>query len=462
MPKTHENLPSMAAAKPKKPKTGRSLKGWVNITLNGPDDGGDFGPNTKGTMTGGIQEGLDYAHANFRDVYIWGGRGGLDAKRLVAENVYHLKETLRIPWSQDFRMDSGNYVMNYERKTGPAVHIDSQMSCKYKFGLIVSESKDPVVSVRPENAGPDNFRAIVTSDFEFVAPVCMHPDGAGLVLDSSKGPVMHSRFFSTEINSYGIALQLTDHAGEGRWIANNWIHVAMGNQYHAVGDAIGIKLGEEGSDQIVHNRIDMSLHAPRGAYFDSETKTYKLPENFVPPRGSIGADIFGQKNELSLVFYGKREPGKDIVFEEGSRDNVVRAFNLPNGYTNKARVPNNRIITSWDVGFDVPTPPVPDSGRGVVNTTPYTIQAMIVSPGAVSQWSITEPGAASQAFPRNTTIADTVRGPQHPEKVQPSLDSRSQSFDSGFIVGQSITLQPGDRLLFTYSRPPSWRWRAVR
>ena len=150
----------MAAAKPKKLKTDKSLKGWVHVTLNGPDDDGDFGPNTQGTKTGGIQEALDYAHENFRDVYIWGGRGGMDIKRLVAENVYHLKETLRVPWSQDFRLDSGNYVLNYEKKTGPAVHIDSQMSCKYKFGLVVSESKDPVVLVKPESAGPDNFSSV--------------------------------------------------------------------------------------------------------------------------------------------------------------------------------------------------------------------------------------------------------------------------------------------------------------
>jgi hypothetical protein len=459
MAKADQNLPSMTAAKPKKLRKDATLKGWVQVTLNGPDDGGDFGPNTKGTMTGGIQEALDYAHANFRDVYIWGGRGGLDSKRLVAENIYHLKETLRVPWSQDFRLDGGNYVLNYEKKTGTALHIDSQMSCKYKFGLIVSESKDPVVLVKPDSAGPDNFRAVVTSDFEFVAPVCMHPEGTGLLLDSSKGPVMHSRFFSTEINSYGVALRLSDNSGRGRWVANNWIHVAMGNQYHAVGDALGIKLGDKDSDQVVHNRIEMSLHAPRGAYFDYKTKTYKLPENFVPPAGSIGADIFGQRNQLSLSFYGKRAEGKDIVFEEGSRDNVVYALNLPNGYSNLAMIPNNRIVTSWDVGFDVPTPEVPASGRDVVNTTPYTIDAMILSPGKVSGWKITEPEAAPQDFPRNTTIADTVKGAQHPEKFAPA---RSQKFESGLSGGQSITLQPGDKITVTYSSPPAWRWRAVR
>jgi hypothetical protein len=462
MAKEHQNLPSMITAKLKRDKVNGETKRWVNVTLEGPDDGGDFGPNTPGTMTGGIQEGVDYAHENFRDVYIWGGRGGLDKTRLVAENVYHLKETLRIPWSQDFRLDGGNYVLNYEKKTGVALHIDSQMSCKYKFGLIVSESKDPVVAVKPENAGPDNFRAIVTSDFEFVAPVCMHPEGVGLLLDSTNGPVMHCRFFSTEINSYGVALQLSDNGGAGRWVANNWIQVSMGNQYHAVGDAIGLKLGEEGSDQVVHNRIDMSLSAPRGAYFDEKTRTYKLPENFIPPENSLGAQIFGQKNELSLVFYGQRSPGKDIVFEEESRDNTIYAMNLPNGYTNKAAVPTNKIVPSWEVGFDVPTSSVPRSGKEVMNETPYKVDVMIISPGAVSSWTITEAERAPQKFPNNTTIADTVKGPQHPEYMRTSPESRSVTFKSSLTSGQAIALEPGDAVKLLYTVAPTWRWRAVR
>jgi hypothetical protein len=152
----------------------------------------------------------------------------------------------------------------------------------------------------------------------------------------------------------------------------------------------------------------------------------------------------------------------DVVFEEGSRDNVVHALNLPNGYTNRAKVPNNRIVPSWDVGFDVSTPGVPASGKQVVNSIPYTIEAMILSPGRVSRWMITEPAASSQDFPNNTTIADTVKGPQHPEGMQRPTDSRSQAFESGLFGGQSITLQPGDALSLTYSKAPSWRWRVVR
>src|SRR3990172_7780665 len=93
----------------------------VYVTLEGPDDGGDFGRNTPGTRTGGIQEAFDYAHANGRDMTIFGGRGGMHEGDLNADNVYTLHETVRVPWFQDFRLDGGNYVMAYSGKTGDAL-----------------------------------------------------------------------------------------------------------------------------------------------------------------------------------------------------------------------------------------------------------------------------------------------------------------------------------------------------
>jgi hypothetical protein len=333
--------------------------------------------------------------------------------------------------------------LSYERKTGNAVHIDSQMSCKYKFGLITSSSKDATVAIRPETEGPDNFCTVVTSDFEFVAPCSAR--SVGILLDSSKGGISFNRIFSTEINSNGTGLYITDSNGAGKTISNNTVHIMMMNQYHATGDAVGIRLGDPESVKITYNSIETSLSAPRGAYFDEKTRNYKLPENFIPPENSVGADILAQRNELSLVFYGKRSPGKDIVFEEGSRDNTVYALNLPNGYTNNAAVPTNRIVPSWEVGFDVPTPPVPASGELSVNRTPFTVQVMIASAGKVSRWAIT------QAKDATDDLEENRRG----------TAPRAQDF-RGLTTGQIITLMPGDGVCFEHARPPSWKWKALR
>ena len=54
----------------------------ITITPNGPDDGGDFGPNTPGTTSGGVNEALAYAQANGIDIIltpdrvIFVGQGG--------------------------------------------------------------------------------------------------------------------------------------------------------------------------------------------------------------------------------------------------------------------------------------------------------------------------------------------------------------------------------------------------
>ncbi len=182
-------------AKPQEP--------FVFVTLQGPDDGGDFGPGTPGTKTGGIQEAIDHAHAICRDVYIWGGRGGLHEGKGLPDNIYRLEETLRIPWSQDFRLDGGNYLLHYTGDSGPAVHIDSQMNCRYKFGLITSNAPGPVVCIKPELPGPDDFTVITASIFDFSCVVSHHPDGVSIQLDSSTGPIINSFFFAEETNNHG-------------------------------------------------------------------------------------------------------------------------------------------------------------------------------------------------------------------------------------------------------------------
>ncbi|MBI4551144.1 MAG: hypothetical protein HY710_02665 [Candidatus Latescibacteria bacterium] len=434
-------------------------KPYVFVTLQGPDDGGDFGPNTPGTKTSGIQEALDYAHAHCRDVYIWGGRGGMHDGEGMPYNIYTLDETLRVPWSQDFRVDGGNALFAYQKTTGHAIHIDSQMNCRYKFGLITSQSPDAAVAIKPETPGPDDFVVVTASLFDFSAVVSSHPDGVGILIDSSKGPIINSLIFAEETNTVGTGVYVTDNGGVGQWISNNRIHVPYGNQYHATGRCTGLRLGDPGSQKIVHNRFEMSFHAPRGAHFDSERKRYVIIEDFVPD-DAIGADIFAQRNVLTFSLFGKRAPGQDIVFEPDSRDNTVFAFDLPNGITNKARMPTNKVVPNWTVGFDVPTPPMPASGDEVVNTNPYTMQVIILTPGAVSEWTIADAEGTAQTIPHNLSLVDNLTRPPRP--IPPPRPSSAQTISAGLVAGQTFILEPGDRVSFTYTQAPTWRWKALR
>ena len=177
-------------------------KPHVTVTLEGPDDGGDFGPNTPGTGTSGIQEAMDYAVAHSRDVQIWGGH--------IGDNAYALHETLRVPWGQDWRVDCGNCVLAYQGDTGDAVVIDSQMNCRIKLGLVGAHTDGAAVRIKPTTAGPDGFSVVTASVFDFSALVT---EGTGLVIDSSAGIIVNSRFFAEEFNTHRCGVHITDGRG---------------------------------------------------------------------------------------------------------------------------------------------------------------------------------------------------------------------------------------------------------
>ena len=60
-----------------------------------------------------------------------------------------------------------------------------------------------------------------------------------------------------------------------------------------------MRLGDPGSMKIVHNRLELSFHAPCGAYFDPEKKAYVTARYFVPEE-AIAAPIFAHHNALTL------------------------------------------------------------------------------------------------------------------------------------------------------------------
>ena len=232
------------------------------------------------------------------------------------------------------------------------------------------------------------------------------------------------------------------------------------NQYHATGASTGLRVGDPGSDGILYNRFETSLHAPRGAYFDEETKRYTVPEDFVPPENAIGADIFAQGNQFTLTFYGKRSPGSDIVFEPEARDNTVFVFNLPNGVTNKATVPNNRVIPNWPIGFGLATPLVPSSGTYAVNTTPYLVQVLIVEPGDVSEWTVAGVKGSVERVPFNLSLVEGLGPRQGAGQIEPGPPC--QTISAGLVPGQTIVLEPGERIKLEYAQAPTWRWKALR
>ena len=377
---------------------------YLVVSPNGPDDGGDFGPKSPGTKTSGIQEALNYAKEHSRDVYIVGGgikeafKGGVG---------YRLDETLRIPWNQNWRLDGGEYWLSYAGETGDAVVIDSQMNCDIKLGLVVaSRSPDCAIRMYPTTKGPDKLCCIVASTFRLNGavgagdvwgkPGCVQK-GTGLKLDNSGGGGINGNtILMKEINACDIGVDILPGCSSNHFEIT-WSHLTN----------LGMRIGKGVSESII--KIGASGDVPNAR----------------------GVQIYGQNNFLTLTAHN-HAPGKNLIFEESARDNLIIAVNLSEGITNNAAVPTNRIISTSAIGYSIETPIVPESGKELVNREPYTVEVRVLNPGQVNGWTQTDA--------KGTALV----------------------FSSGLITGQSFILDPGDKIKFDYSKAPSWKWKALR
>ena len=95
----------------------------------------------------------------------------------------------------------------------------------------------------------------------------------------------------------------------------------------------------------------------------------------------------------------------------------------------------------------------------MVNRNPYDIQVLIATPGEVSDWTLADAESRPQGPARNLSLVDNLRGVPRP--IPPLDTARSQTFRSGLVPGQAVILQPGEKLKFTYKKPPTWRWKAL-
>lgn len=387
-----------------------SAMNYVIVSPEGPKDGGDFGPNTPDTKTSGIQEAFDFAKANRKDVYIAGGTMPDKFKNGV---VYHIQETIRIPWFQDFRLDGGEYVINLDKNTGDAIVIDSQMSCRFKFGLIVAPTDGAVVRIKPETKGPDDFIVTTASTFEFNAIVGggsvfndgkKAPLGSGLVLDASNGPIVYNKIYCTEMIACDVGLQITSGPeGKGAVAMNSFeipflhlckTHMQIGDdQAHVAGNTFDVVVDGGGVSE------------------------------------AIGMRLYGKDNLFTLRL-ANIPAGNGVIFEGPAERNKINMIYPASGYTNNAAKPTNVIIPQVSAGFGIETPPVPASGEPLVNRTPFNVEVMVTSPGTVSSWTLTD------------------------------VNGVEQSFEGTWIAGQSIALAPGESVKVDYSAAPAWRWKA--
>lgn len=383
--------------------------GYVVVSPGGPDDGGDYGPNTPGTQTSGIQEAFDYAKANVKEVYIIGG----SVDETGSPVVYDIDMTLTIPWGQDWHCDGGNYIMNFTITNGDCLVIDSQMSCFMKFGSIMAKSLESgsIVRIHPTTIGPDGFNVICVTVFQFGSIVggC---DGIGNV-------------------GKGVGLHLEATTLPNGNLSDNKIFVR-----EIIGCETGILI--EGSRGVIHNMIDCQSMQRCNDFIQVSKGWFNNVAASMDPNDVggtvVGANLLGgTENIYNLTWQGNYDPGNALIFGSNARDNIVYAMGLPlNGVTNNAITPTNRIVPTKPVGFGITTPAIPGSDAYVVNRESYSVIATILTPGTVMSWTIKDSSGISQTI------------------------------TSGLLAGQTFYLEPGDAIKFNYSAQPTWAWRALR
>jgi hypothetical protein len=313
------------AAEPMRPQARPTNQ--IIVSPQGPRDGGDFGPHTAGTKTSGLREALVAAKERAMDVYLAGGNWTADATEPV---VYHLHETLVVPWMQNFRLDSGHCVLNYTPSRGDAVVFDSQMSCSYRLGLIVSASDGAVVRMKPTTAGPDRFRVITSTEFTFNALVGgggawpggepyknqLDPTrrwvGTGLALDASEGSIDANKI--TVLETVGCAVGL-DLIGKVTRNTIEEINIHLCDLHLRIGSAEDARPAE--------NRIS--------AFFDCQ--------GIATARG---AQLFGSRNFLTLS--SRPFPtGADLILEPTAHGNLIFVHS-PYRLEDRSREGVNRVL----------------------------------------------------------------------------------------------------------------------
>jgi len=379
----------------------RSLN-YIVVTPNGPEDGGDFGPKTPGTKTSGLQEALNRAHEEVKDVYIVGGGSNHQLRKGVS---YRLDETLRIPWMQNWRLDGGEYAVFYTGEQGDAVVIDSQMNCRLKFGLIAMQKSDgAVVRIAPTTKGPDNFVCCVASTFEFNGLVgagdvwgkSSNQKSTGLLLDTSHAGISGNRIFILEVNGCRVGACLMQ-GSHNNLVEAQWIHLTN----------LGIQLGDTNAPEVSGNRIIAGISGD-------------IPH-------TTGVQVFGHHNSLWLDVLSA-DPERSLVLEEPAHDNLILSTDLAGGFTNRAKRPTNRLIAPF-AADTVTTPPVPASDQELVNRNLVPVQVQILTAGKVLQWAQTD------------------------------AKGQSCTLQTGLTPGQTFILNPGDKVRFTYQEALTWSWK---
>lgn len=324
------------------------------------DGMGDFGPQTPGTRTDGWQEALDFCVRQARDLHVMGGFGG-------RKPVYHIRDTIRFPAAQDFRVTGGVYVLNWE---GPAdkdlLVLDSAMNCEYRLGILVYGGTGAALRIRADQPVPiDGFPAWIETQVFSQGMADPQPfgagerrAGAGVVFDGEGTAIQCCDFFFSSVLNFRTCIELKG------VVSFNDIRVP---HLHSNADNGTLMVV---SEKAFGNRMQFTIGVDQGA------------------RNVTGMVLGGRRNIIELGKRGSNQripKGRALVLTETAEGNQINLADAeledPHDIvTDQARVPSNQL--AW-TGPPLPFRQIENVGREFSHTQRLYPATLRWSGGAV-------------------------------------------------------------------------------
>ena len=294
-----------------------SPSGRILVNSQGEILNSAAGPVGSYTQTDGLQEAVNYATAKGEDVYIEGG----SAVGHSNNNVYFLNRTLVIPPEQDFRIDGGEAVINYNPSTGNAIDINSSEDCHYRFGVIVTgATHGKAINFNPTEPTPvDHLVVITDSSFRFSSIATSKPIGtsaSGIYFNASSGPILWNHIFATAV---------------------------VGFQNNVVAQS------KNSTDAVTFNRITVG-HNHQASQAVGVISPFSVGNmwNLNDDRnGTHSVGIIDEAENNTFVIQSSGFPsGENILFKSGAIGNVVIGIG-PVSVTDNNPPGKNRVITGY-------------------------------------------------------------------------------------------------------------------
>ena len=431
------------------------------------NDGADFGPDTPGTSTCGIQEAVTHAQKTGAAVSLMAG-------------TYIISETITISSGSGAVAIYGVPVSLFftsqtsaTQVRGTRIFPAASFAGSVLFNLENSEDAVSVSGLGLFGLPASSCQALGSSG---TAPTGMLD---GLYVRSGTGCVSNMLFWNCD-NAYkftgGVNYGTTDHHGFQIVNCNVGIsNAGTGNAFQAIvtfnNYTNGVSINDLSVDEAIYDDlylydgyVGISVQTPSGSVSKIYVTNCHYEGNglrFLSMDQAGQAEVFvsGVTTYAQMLAYLNGSGVSKIFISQGyaldggyGGSAIVR---MASGATNSGylrlrdfdlgaasnlspgTVPSGFSVFMLDCpgynpqGFSATTPSIPSSGTAQENTNPYSVRVYILTGGTATGYTITDPSGTTQAI--SVTLA----------------------------AGMEITLDPGASITLTYTVAPTWKWYGV-